>query len=235
VAFRRSTKQLRLPLSILTIALAAMGVLSAGEIDGRVRITKALSRKRISLPQVYERTVAIPAATALDDGSLDAELDRVVVYLEGDDQSEPRRAVMNQIRRRFEPEVIAVPAGSTVEFPNNDPIFHNVFSFSKAKQFDLGNYSNGKSRAVTFEHPGIVLLHCHLHPNMSGAVLVTPNGHYARPGKSGEFSLNGVPAGSYTLVAWHKSSGAFRRRVKVSAGGKTSVDIEIPVTEIASK
>lgn len=227
---------MRLLLSILTIAVAVASVLCAGEIGGRVRVTKALTKKRISLPQVYERTVAIAAEPVPAEVSVEAELKRIVVYLEGDGQrSEPQKIVMNQVQRRFDPEVVAVPAGSTVEFPNNDPIFHNVFSFSKAKQFDLGNYSRGKSRAVTFDQPGIVLLHCHLHPNMSGAVLVTPNAHYTRPDNSGEFSLSGVPPGNYNLVAWHKSAGAFRRRIRVGTAGKTAIDIEIPVTEIAAK
>ncbi len=221
----------------LIFALAVAGPLLAqnGEIGGRVRITKALTRKRISIPQVYERTVALPAAEAGDNGQGE-ELARVVVYLEGKAARGPAvRVVMDQRRRRFEPEVVAVPVGSTVEFPNSDPVFHNVFSLSKSKAFDLGNYPRGQRRTVRFDEPGAVLLNCHLHPNMTGAVLVAPNRHFTRPGGAGEFSLPDVPPGTYELVAWHKSAGVFKRRVEVRAGARTELDLEIPLTELASR
>ena len=82
---------------------------------------------------------------------------------------------MEQQNRRFAPDLVVIPAGSSVSFPNFDPIFHNVFSLSKAKSFDLGNYSKGQTRMVTFPKPGIVAVYCHLHPNMAGTIVVTPN------------------------------------------------------------
>lgn len=220
---------------ILALAVAGPLLAQSGEIAGRVRITKALTRKRISIPQVYERSVALPASEAGDPGQGD-ELARVVVFLEGKAVRGPAmNVVMDQRRRRFEPEVVVVPLGSTVEFPNSDPVFHNVFSLSKGKTFDLGNYPQGQRRTVRFDQPGPVLLNCHLHPNMTGAVLVAPNRHYARPDGTGRFSLPDVPPGSYELVAWHKSAGMFKRRVEVRAGGRTELDLEIPLTELASR
>src|SRR5262249_34905130 len=119
---------------------------------------------------------------------------------------------------------------------NSDPIFHNVFSLSSTKSFDLGNYSAGQSRSVTFPKPGLVQLHCHLHPNMSGAILITPNSVFTQPDEDGEFSLSGLPIGRYQLVVWHKSAGFFRRSIEVrSTATPVTVDFEIPLTDSAAR
>lgn len=207
----------------------------AAEVAGSVRVTSALTKRRITVPQVYDRSAAIaPAPAARPDVA--TELQRVVVFLDTPAlPARPVKVVMDQRQRRFEPEVVAVPVGSTVVFPNSDPIFHNVFSLSKAKQFDLGNYEKGEARSVAFTQPGVVQLHCHLHPNMTGAVLVTPNGWFAQPDTGGRFVLPPVAPGRYALVAWHKSAGLFRRTIELRAGAKVSVDFEIPLTEMASR
>ncbi len=221
--------------TILGVCFAMALSAQVGEVTGRIRVTSTLTKRRISLPQVYERTAAIsPAPAAAPD--VEGELRRVVVYLDTPGlPARPMQARMDQHQRRFEPEVVAVPVGSTVTFPNSDPIFHNVFSLSKAKPLDLGNYKAGESRTVTFGQPGIVQLFCHLHPNMSGAILVTPNSWFTSPAGNGEFTLSKVPPGRYTLVAWHKSSGYFRRKIEVRPGKPVEVDFEIPLTESASR
>ena len=218
--------------SLLTIGLCCSMSASATQIHGTIRVTKTLTKKRVSLPQVYERAAAVEAAaTTQDDKSWrDAELKRVVVYIEGSGPaSKPITAVIDQHRRKFEPEVIAIPAGSSVSFPNSDPVFHNVFSLSKTKAFDLGNYRMGESRLVKFPEPGIVSIHCHLHPNMAAAIIVTPNGWFAQPDDKGSFEIPDLAPGDHTLVAWHKSAGAFRRKLHVDASGTMSIDIEIPI------
>ena len=218
---------------MLCCALTLSG--QVGEVTGRIRVTSTLTKRRISVPQVYERTVAIAAEpTPLPDAR--AELRRVVVYLDTPVlAARPRQAQMNQHQRRFEPEVLAIPVGSTVSFPNGDPIFHNVFSLSKVKPLDLGNYQEGESRSVTFQQAGVVQLFCHLHPNMSGAVLVTPNSWFTQPAANGEFALAQVPPGRYVLVAWHKSAGFFRRTIEVRAAQPVQVDFEIPLSEPVSQ
>ena len=115
---------------------------------------------------------------------------------------------MAQENRQFVPDMLVVPAGSTVSFPNQDPIFHNVFSLSKSKAFDLGNYPKGQTRVVTFAKPGIVLANCYLHPNMVAVIVVAPNQWYARAYKLGHFVLRDVPDGEYTIVAWPRDSSA---------------------------
>jgi hypothetical protein len=129
------------------------------------------------------------------------------------------------------PQIVGVAVGSTVSFPNEDPIFHNVFSLSKAKQFDLGYYPEGRTRLVRFEKPGIVQVYCHLHPNMSAAVLVVPNEWHTTPGEDGAFGLAHVPAGRYQVIAWHRSAGAFKRWIEVPAAGTVEIEITIPITD----
>ena len=163
------TLNMRLYLSILLLTLSA----SAGDLSGHIHVTKTLTKKRVSLNSAYDRTSAIPAAAA-GDGTLREELNRVVIYVEnGPKPLQKRMETINQVHRSFEPEVVAVPVGSTIHFPNSDPIFHNVFSLSKAKLFDLGNYPEGQSRVVVFDEPSVVLVHCHLHPNINAAIVVT--------------------------------------------------------------
>jgi plastocyanin len=165
------------------------------------------------------------------DDPLTFERMRVVIYLEGELRSEPITATMEQKNRKFIPDTVVIPAGSTVSFPNLDPIFHNVFSLSKPKTFDLGNYPKDHTRTVTFAKPGIVFVDCHLHPNMAGVIVVTPNKWSAKADATGRFQLRGVPPGSYRVVAWHRAAGFFRQTVKVTENRSSEVQFLIPLAE----
>lgn len=222
------------PAVIVAIALA-FALEAQAQLSGVVRVTTTLTKKRITIPQVYERNVAV-APPAAESHDIAAELRRVVVYIDSDKlPSRAVRVTMNQAQRHFEPEVVAVPVGSTVSFPNSDAIFHNVFSLSEPKPFDLGNYKEGDTRMVTFDRPGSVQVHCHLHANMSGAILVTPNSWVVQPAADGTFTMPPVPPGNYTLVAWHKAAGQFRREVVVHSGESIHVNFEIPILEAAHR
>ena len=133
--------------------------------------------------------------------------------------------------RRFVPDLVVVPAGSTVAFPNMDPIFHNIFSLSRPKSFDLGSYDKGQTRRVQFTRPGIVDVYCHLHPNMSATVVVTPNRYYARVDGTGQYQIPDVPPGRYTVVAWHKSAGFFRKNIVIEDGHDATADFFIPLDD----
>ena len=152
-----------------------------GEINGRVVITKTLTKKRVTLPSYQLRAASLPLR---EESPSVNELDRLAIYLEGPKlkAGTPVRVELNQENIRFDPEILIVPVGSTISFPNSDPIFHNVFSFSKARQFDLGYYPAGQSRQVKFEQLGVVQIYCHLHPQMSAAILVVPSAWYTKPG-----------------------------------------------------
>jgi hypothetical protein len=108
-------------------------------------------------------------------------------------------------------------------------VFHNVFSLSKPKTFDLGNYPKDHTRSVTFPKPGIVFVNCHLHPNMMAVIFVSPNRWSTKADAAGRFVLTGVPPGRYTVVAWHRSAGFFRQNIEVTASVAPQLQFIIPL------
>jgi plastocyanin len=207
---------------------------------GRVVITKALTKERVALPIYQLRGMSAGPQESENPGYDDApsfnELSRVVIYLQGAglEHGVPVRATLSQEGLRFHPEIVVLPAGSTVSFPNEDPIFHNVFSLSRAKQFDLGYYPKGQTRVVRFDRPGLVQVYCHIHADMNAAILVVPTAWWTRLNSQGGFSLKGIPPGNYELVAWHRSAGFFGRRVVIKGGERLKADFMIPVEEPGS-
>jgi hemoglobin len=117
-----------------------------------------------------------------------------------------KQRIVEQRGKTFAPHVMAVPVGSTVSFPNFDPIFHNVFSLSKAKPFDLGMYKNGETREVKLDKPGIVRLGCNLHANMSAYLIVVDAPHYVVVDSDGGFSFRSLAPGKYKVQAWNEQS-----------------------------
>ncbi len=211
---------------LLLLTLSA----SAGEVHGHAVITKRLTKRALS-PIIYNlRDVATPDARR--EAEPVNEFDRMVVILEPGKAAPPKPPVteiLNQQGARFDPDFIVVPVGSTVEFPNSDPIFHNVFSLSKTRPFDLGYYPQGKSRTVTFNNPGVVQVYCHIHSNMYAAIVVTASPWFQKPTADGGFSFSNVPAGRYRLTAWHKIAGLHKVDVEVPATGDVDVTIRVPV------
>ncbi len=201
----------------------------AGEIHGVVVVKRKLTR-RVAAPSLnaYERGAGVPTAVE-EQGPLAYERTHTVVYVEGAFPAGPATKTMQQEDRAFGPDLVVVPVGSSVSFPNLDPIFHNVFSLSKAKSFDLGNYSKSQTRTVTFTKAGIVLVNCRLHTNMSAVVVVTPNGFYASPDADGRFVIKGVPPGNYTVTAWHKAAGFLHKEVNLTDGASADVEFYVPL------
>jgi plastocyanin len=203
----------------------------SGDVHGHAVVTKRLSKKSVS-PIVYNLrgTAIAPRETELLN-----EFDRMVVILEPakDTRSSPSKApvteILNQEGARFQPDFVVLPVGSTVEFPNLDPIFHNVFSLSKAQPFDLGYYPKGQRRSVKFNSPGVVQVYCHIHANMYAAIVVTASPWYQKPAADGTFSFSNVPAGRYRLTAWHKIAGLHKVEVDVPETGSAEVTIRVPV------
>lgn len=206
-------------------------VLRAGDIEGEVVITRRLTRPRVTSPvETYRRGSLVELEPEVSSDWLAYERSHVAVFLEGSfpPEAAPPAAVIEQRGRRFVPDLVVIPAGASVSFPNLDPIFHNVFSLSKAKSFDLGNYPRNQTRLVQFPAPGIVTVGCHLHPNMSATIVVAPNRWATAADREGRFALKGVPAGRHGLVAWHRGAGPIRRVVEVPAEGSIFVRFEIP-------
>lgn len=118
--------------------------------------------------------------------------------------SSKNRQVINQRDKRFLPHVVAVETGSEIDFPNDDPFFHNVFSVYNGKRFDLGLYASGETRPVKFNRPGISYIFCNIHPHMSAVVVALETPYFAVTDKSGAFSIANVPAGNYQFNIWHE-------------------------------
>jgi plastocyanin len=208
---------------------------SAQDISGTILIKKRLTRRSVTASvSVYQRGTPVKLGKSDDEDPIAFERSRVVIYLEGNVASDseagsPGTVEIQQLDRQFLPDLVVVPVGATVSFPNMDPIFHDVYSLSRAKSFDLGAYDKGQTRRVTFSKPGIIEVYCHLHPNMAATIMVLANRYYARPDRDGQYRIPNVPPGHYTLVAWHKTAGFFRRQVDVDSGQTTTADFLIPL------
>jgi plastocyanin len=223
---------------------AAMGVLwisvvaTASDIRGTIVIDQPLTRRNVTASAgLYQRGVSVELKSDENRDAVSFEKSHVAIYLE----DAPASAVpagpvasVEQRDRRFFPDLLVIPAGSAVLFPNFDPIFHNVFSLSKAKSFDLGNYPKGQSRTVTFPKAGIVAVYCHLHPNMSASIVVTPNSWGVKANADGSFFLENVPPGRYTVVAWHKAAGTFRKTIEVREGQPADISFTLPYVDPAA-
>ena len=117
------------------------------------------------------------------------------------------------------PHVLAIVAGTTVDFPNNDRTYHNVFSLSKTRSFDLGRYAAGHSKSVRFDQPGIVRVFCDIHSHMSAFILVFAHRYFAVTDDDGRYHIDNVPPGNYTVIAWNEAMPQESRRVTVPEGG----------------
>jgi plastocyanin len=155
----------------------------------------------------------------------------IVVYVDGvpgaADAVAARKARIEQKDLRFTPDLTVITVGSTVEFPNHDKIFHNVFSVSAPAKFDLGLYKSGTTKSVTFQRPGVVDVYCNIHPEMVAKIKVLDTPHHAVTGADGSFSIEGVPPGTYSIVAWQPYGAEHREEVTVQAGGTTSLAITL--------
>jgi plastocyanin len=149
---------------------------------------------------------------------------RSVVYLDPapraafDARDEPH-ARLDQRDEQFVPHILAIVAGTTVDFPNNDRTYHNVFSLSKTRSFDLGRYAAGHSKAIRFERPGIVRVFCDIHSHMSAFILVFAHRYFAVTDDQGRYHIDNVPPGSYTVVAWNEAMSTESHGVSIPDGG----------------
>jgi plastocyanin len=160
-----------------------------------------------------------------------SEVRHVVVYLKDAPIREvpPVKVAIRQRDENFVPRVVAVPVGSEVEFPNDDPIYHNVFSLSRAKEFNLGRFPKGQSRGVRFARPGIVKVFCEIHSHMTATVMVFNHPWFAIPDEEGRFELPPVPPGQREIVAWHERLGDSPRPITVEAGRPAEANFVLPV------
>jgi plastocyanin len=220
--------------SLAILAAAVVAVASAGVPAAAQGAAAGGIRGRLTLPQprANERRpeVASPGA-----GGFRERADRRVgvVYLDqaprgAFDEPLRERAVMDQRNERFVPHVLAVTVGTVVEFPNSDRTYHNVFSLSRAKRFDLGRYAVGKSKSVRMDRAGVVRVFCDIHSHMNAFVLVFAHPFFDVTEPDGRFELASVPPGSYRVIGWYEGEPRVERAVTVSAGSWVELDLSVP-------
>jgi plastocyanin len=154
----------------------------------------------------------------------------IVVYLEAVAAAAPRPAAAVEVRQhlaRFEPAFTVVPVGAEVRMPNDDTIFHNVFSYSRPNDFDLGLYGAGEAPTVRFRSPGLVRIYCSIHENMNGLIFVTPSSLYALPDARGGYRIGGVPPGRYRLRAWSERLPVWTRDLDLRPGQSAEVEMRL--------
>jgi len=188
---------------------------ATGSIDGKVTIRQ--------LPARVANRYATGGTATREVESLPA-----MAFIEGEIAGASAPAIhdpeMAQQDTSFEPATVIVPVGTSVRFANHDKFFHNVFSYSKTKRFDLGRYPKGESKTVTFDKPGTVAVFCEIHKWMRGAVLVVENPYYTTVQADGTFRIPNVPAGSYKVSVWHPERGKKTFDVVVPQNGVARVD-----------
>ena len=222
-----------------SLRVRALVVIVAGAMTiapGRARVsgTDGMIGGHVNLTRNRATTEERPNAAAL--GARPArppELRPAVVYLDtaprgAFEPDESARATMKQQDETFVPHVLAITVGTMVDFPNADLTFHNVFSLSKAKSFDLGRYARGMSKAVRFDRPGVVQVFCDIHSHMRAFILVFAHRFFAVTDASGRYAISGVPPGSYSLAAWYEGDVRDTRAVVVpDSGGEIVADFVI--------
>jgi len=188
----------------------------------------------LALPLTAPLAGAVLAGTVslVQDGKPRADASNAVVWIEGAPRTGagPARADMKQESKRFWPMVVAIEKNGTVEFPNDDPIYHNVFSVSGGNRFDLGLYRSGASKSKKFDETGLVRVYCNIHPQMVGFIVVVDSDHVALTGPTGAFRFEGIPPGSYVLKAWHEEAGEISQPVTVRGAGDAPLELRLDAT-----
>lgn len=166
----------------------------------------------------------------------------VVVFLDGSTANVPKQKPlstkeslppqMSHKDKQFSPRVLPLKRGGKIDFHNDDNIFHNVFSLSKAKPFDLGIYPTGSSKIVSFERSGLVKIYCNIHPNMVSNILVLNNDHFATSENDGTFTIKNIPIGKHTVRVWHEVENITKEfEFTVAEGENNLPDIVINLTK----
>lgn len=164
------------------------------------------------------------------EGEERADRSGVLVFIdrvEGDFAPPLTRPALSQRERRFAPHVLPVLKGTTIDFPNDDRIFHNVFSLSQNQPFDLDVYPPGESRSLTFKQPGWVKIYCHIHAQMASHILVLDNPFFALSDERGRFAIPELADGEYLLRTWHEFGGEVQRQIAVQGGQVLRLELEV--------
>lgn len=175
-----------------------------------------------------EGTVTVKTKGLFGKQGAKGDASNVVIFLEELQMPNPNgREKIVQKGKQFQPRVLPIVMGGVVEFPNEDPFNHNVFSPTPEYKFDLDYYGTGKSKNVRFQKTGAVRIYCNIHSNMVSDVLVVPNPFFAKTGVDGKFRINNIPPGKYTFVAWQPSGASEKRGIAIVDGKTLQVNFEV--------
>ncbi|MFN0149154.1 MAG: hypothetical protein ACKVU1_00400 [bacterium] len=217
---------------VVCVAMVVPGTAFGGDLRGRVRLPAAMSAG-VALPNPYPGVVTSSAdGGARSAARLNAD-DAVIslVPVAGTPRPRAKRTIraaeLRQKNQAFAPRVLAVPVGATVSFPNDDPFYHNVFSYSAAKRFDLGRYGSGKSKDLTFDKPGLVKVFCEIHSDMVGYIAVLESDLFTMPARDGAYDIAGLAAGEYEVKVWHPDLSEWSSRVAIPESGAATLDIDL--------
>lgn len=198
-------KRIAIALVAVTLALGAHVALSKkdakGAVTGHVSITGTDGNAKKARGGVVVAVLGVPGA-----------------------RPKPMTAEMRQKDKQFDPQLVVVTRGSTVTFPNQDKIFHNVFSLSPTARFDLGLYKEGTAKSVEMKRAGEVDVYCNIHPEMAAKIKVLDTPYYAVSAPDGSFTIEGVPAGTYDVEAWHAHGDPWKGKVTIGEGGAVTLD-----------
>jgi hypothetical protein len=206
---------------------AAAQARPAGRIEGRVVITVPITTAPPSAAYGARRV----EKAAPRSGS---ELLNVIVFIQDAPKVTPlplTRPVPGILQEgeMFTPRVVAITKGSTVDFPNGDPVIHDVFSLSRSATFDLGSYPRGQTRSHLFRQAGLVKVYCHIHSHMSASIMVFDHTFFTIPKADGSFTIDNVPPGSYKVSAWHERIGETSQPVTIEAGRTADIQFALPI------
>lgn len=153
----------------------------------------------------------------------------VIVYIVGYDEPASRTVTtVAQTGRKFVPDLVAITVGEQVKFPNGDAVFHNVFSQSNARRFDLGSFKRGESKAKDFPSSGVVDVYCNIHPEMAATILVLPNHGFTRARADGSFAIDGVHAGTWKVFAYtRRAVRPTMATITVNPGADATIDLAV--------
>lgn len=212
--------------AVLLMLVPAAGWGQNVSVSGRVDLTRVDNGKERTPSLTIDKSNVVVWLTPEDSGISPAP-----------DLAGQPHAQLVQKDKSFKPHVLVVRAGTAVDFPNRDPIFHNVFSLFEGKRFDLGLYEAGTSRTVHFDRPGVSYIFCNIHPEMSAVVVAVPTPYYGISDRAGQVNIAKVPSGRYLLHVWHEGSmpeplKSLTREIAVS--GETASFGTLHITEAAN-
>jgi plastocyanin len=197
-----------------------------GEVVGTVTLPTNGAPEPPMLSPYARRRYAPPVAAAQDRESPE----NVVVYIVVEGSNVPvgeGEASILQRDRTIIPRTIAIRTGTRIDFPNSDQVFHNLFSLSGTRPFNLGRYAPGDTRSAKFERPGIVRMFCDIHSEMTGTIVVLDTPYFTQPDADGSYRIRDVPEGRHRLVAWHESAGTISTEIEVKGNRSTRADLRL--------